>query len=454
MTRVLVIAGTNSGVGKTSITLGIARALVNRSVRVVCAKVGPDYLDPTYLRRASGRPCVNLDGWMMGEAYVRHSAARASRNADVLLVEGVMGLFDSAGPNTDEGSTAEIARWLQAPVVLVADAHGQARSLAATVSGFSHFDPGIRLAGVIANRVGSDRHAEHLRATLTSNGQPPLVGAIPRGSLPSLPSRHLGLVHADASHVSNEYLDELASKVSLHVDLDTLLANAQPLRTVENCDFLPAPAPRPLRLGVAQDAAFHFVYPDLRDTLAECACEMVPCSPLTDRALPENLDGFYIPGGYPEEHAHQLSANVEFKNALRTFAEHRPLLAECGGLMYIAQAIRDRAGCLHSMVGLLPTTATMRQHRKVLGYAEVTLRRDTLWGTTGSSCRGHEFHYSHLDTDPTADGTWSTAYQITYRSAPSTTEGFVRSKTLASYVHLHLPSRPKTIEHLLARLAT
>ena len=299
----LVIAGTGSGVGKTSLALGLARWLARQGLRVQTFKVGPDFLDPSYLALASGRTCYNLDGWMTSRDYVRGLFARTTADADLALIEGVMGMFDGASPQTLAGSTAEIAQWLGAPVLLVANAHGVARSLAATVKGFAQFEPGVHVAGVIANQGGSPRHRSWLAESLASAGTAPLLGMLPRGSLPTLPSRHLGLVAADQANFPAESLDRLADACGQHLDVPAIMELA---RAAENLEVQEPSSPgslpaasvsRRVRLGIARDEAFHFYYADNLESLAGAGAEWAPFSPLADRRLPADLDGLYFGGG-------------------------------------------------------------------------------------------------------------------------------------------------------------
>jgi cobyrinic acid a,c-diamide synthase len=436
----LVIAGTQSGVGKTSIAVGLVALLRRRGLQVQPFKVGPDYLDPTYLALASGRRCYNLDGWMMGEAYVRELFGRACRDADLAVIEGVMGLFDGAGADSAEGSTAEIARWLDAPVVLIVDAHGMGRSLAATVHGYVTFDPEIRVAGVIANRCGSERHGEWLGESLRSAALPPLVGAVCRGALPELPSRHLGLVTAAADQVP---LDRLAAAVGSALTLEPILEaadTADPISAVPPAGENSAPI---RRLGVARDEAFHFYYPDNLEALERAGCVLVDFSPLHDRSLPAGLHGLYFGGGYPEEHAAALADNVPMLEDIRRLAADGAVLyAECGGLMYTTQGIETLDGKRHPLVGLVPAWTRMYPRRQSLGYVEVTLTRDSLWGSRGEQLRGHEFHYSGLLETPD----WPTAYAVRYRRASAgVQDGFQSGSVLASYLHLHVASRPRAV---------
>jgi cobyrinic acid a,c-diamide synthase len=450
-------------------------------------KVGPDFLDPTYLARASGRTCYNLDAWMTSATYVRELFARAAADADLAIIEGVMGLFDGASPCTLEGSTAEIALLLDAPVVLVVGAHGAARSLAAMVKGFATFEPGVGIAGVIANQAGSPRHKAWLADALAGASLPPLVGAVPRGDLPALPGRHLGLLPADQGGVEEQVFESLADACSQHVDLTLLLelaASSLPSPSGrgaggEGAEATAAPAsecmpndmwhgrPRPcepryhtaeggcatrVRLGIARDEAFHFYYPDNLDILRGRGAELVPFSPLADAALPENLDGLYFGGGYPELRAAALAANTPMLESVRRFAASgRLVYAECGGLMYLGRALHTLDGARHLLAGVLPVETAMLAKLKTLGYADVTLAGDSLWGAAGDACRGHEFHYSEIVADQAAAEGWRPAYFLRHRqAAAAVSEGYQRGRVLASYVHLHWGSRVAAVDHLLA----
>ncbi|MHB8910419.1 MAG: cobyrinate a,c-diamide synthase [Syntrophales bacterium] len=466
----LVIAGTQSASGKTSLTLALARALARRGLRVQTFKAGPDFLDPTYLALASGRPCYNLDGWMTGQSHVRGLFDRAITDADVALVEGVMGLFDGADAVTDEGSTAEIARWLDAPILLVANVHGMGRSIAALVKGFTGFAEGLRFAGIVANHCGSASHAALLADSLRAAGLPPLVGAIPRGAFPELAHRHLGLVTADRGRLPEALLDALADVLesrlllgALFPELRERMAAGSPAdaRTGQRPgekearhpaagEKEPERPPARLKIGVARDAAFHFYYRDLFDALAAAGCETLFFSPLADRRLPEGISGLYLGGGYPEAHAGTLAANGEMLAAIRSWADSgRPLYAECGGLMYLSRGLEAEAG-FFPFLGILPARTRMLAGKKALGYVEITLTADSLWGRSGEVFRGHEFHYSELIDDPAADATWRTVYALRRRrSGVLEAEGFQKGAILASYTHLAYASHPAAIEHFL-----
>jgi len=450
----LVIAGTNSGVGKTSVALALVSALRRRGLRVQPFKVGPDYLDPTYLSVAAGRPCYNLDGWMTGKDYVCSLFVDRARTADIAVVEGVMGLFDGSDPVSGEGSTAEIAAWLDAPVILVVNVHGMARSVAAAVKGYAELDPTVKIVGVVANQSGSERHSAWLNESLAAFGLPELVAAFPRGSFPELPRRHLGLVTADNGIVSDAVLTSMADAMEQHANVDKMVSIARSAADLAEygCAEFDKPHVRIVRVGVSKDAAFHFYYPDNLEALAQAGCELIEFSPLTDSAAPNGLDALYLGGGYPEEHAEQLSANLPMLDSIRRFAASgRPIYAECGGLMYLAQGIETRDGRRFELVGLLPHWTRMLDRLRSLGYVEVTLLQDSLFGRRGTSLRGHEFHYSELVDDPAASGLWTAAYLKSHRRALSPEpEGFQRGRVLASYVHTHFASRPGAAEHFVS----
>ncbi|MBI4024024.1 MAG: cobyrinate a,c-diamide synthase [Verrucomicrobia bacterium] len=458
----LVVAGAQSGVGKTTLTLGLVALLRRRGLRVQTFKVGPDYLDPTYLALASGRTCYNLDGWMTNRPYVEELFQRACEGADIAVIEGVMGLFDGADSASLEGSTAQIAQWLDAPALLIVHAHGMARSLAALIHGYTNFDSSVRVAGVIANHCGSARHQRLLADSLKSSSLPPLMGAVKRGALPPLSSRHLGLVTADHRVLSQTVLDQLADALAPALSLDAILQTAQktsriarracPVPAVVSCETTPDAF---VKLGIARDDAFHFYYPDNLETLERAGCDLIPFSPLNDSSLPEGLDGLYFGGGYPEEHAAALAANQGMLAEIRRFAESDGLIyAECGGLMYLSQGIETLDGRRHGQAGLLPAWTRMGKARKSLGYVEITFNGDCLWGKRGEKLRGHEFHYSVLDDDPTKEDGWQAVYAIKTRNPEPGTrnpepEGFQRNRILASYAHPHFASNPRSVQHFV-----
>lgn len=446
----IVIAGTHSGTGKTSVTLGIVAALVRRGLRVQTFKVGPDFLDPTYLQLASGRPCYNLDGWMMsGRKYVEELFLRTTLDADIAVIEGVMGLFDGAAPDALSGSTAEIAGWLQAPIVLVAQARGMARSFAALVQGFVCFEPALAIAGVLANRCGGQRHQQWLAQALQAAGLPELLGAIAEGELSQLQSRHLGLVTANADFVPT--LAALAGVIERTASIDTILKIAQAAPALASPDRITAEVLPNVRIGLAHDEAFHFYYQDTLDALTSAGCEIVWFSPLYDQMLPEDLDAVYLGGGYPELFAGALSKNKTMLASMLQFAaSNRVLYAECGGLMYLSKGIQTKDGQLFPLCGILPAWTRMLEQKKMLGYREVILEHDSLFGPAKTVLRGHEFHYSELAEDPCTGGEWTCGYRLQRPRVESfVKEGFLRNNILASYVHVHLASQPQALNHFV-----
>ena len=452
----IIIAGTQSGTGKTSLTLALIASLKRRGLRIQTFKVGPDFLDPSYLSVASGRPCYNLDGWMSRKNYVLELFCRKTMDADIAVIEGVMGLFDGSDPSTSEGSTAEMALWLDAPVLLIVNVHGMARSLSAIVKGCVEFERDLKIAGIIANHTGSDHHRDWLAQSLESASLPSLLGVIPRGALPNLPSRHLGLITADPQNLPPRVLEEFADVFEKNISPDTIL------RIARNTSPLPTQAPavegklfrKQIPVGLAYDRAFHFYYPDNLDELQSMGCDLIRFSPLEDRKLPEGLNGIYLGGGYPEEYAEALSDNQEMQEAIRQYAGRGfPVYAECGGLMYLTRGIETTEGKRYPMVGLLPVWSRMLDRLKSLGYVEITLMQNSLWGESGAVFRGHEFHYSELTEPLQDDALWASVYKVKHRRSKTISlEGFQREKVLASYVHLHWASRPEGIANFISQL--
>ncbi len=450
--RPLLIAAPASGSGKTTVTLGLLAALHRRGLAVAPFKVGPDYIDPGHHAAACGRTSRNLDGWMCGEERVRESFARGCEGADLAVIEGVMGLFDGAAGERDEGSSAEIARWLDAEIVLVVDARSQARSVAALVKGFVEFDPRLRFAGVVLNRVGSQRHEDLLRAALASVPDlPPLLGCLPREDRVALPERHLGLVTAEDGETDYAPLAEL---VETRLDLDRLLESRGQVWTLDTrvqCPDLtpltPAPVKGPgltpqVRIGVARDRAFCFCYPENLELLAQAGAELVFFSPLADAELPGGLDGLYLPGGYPELHGEKLAANASLLAELRRMAATGlPIYAECGGFMLLSEGIDG-----YPMAGIFPARARMLARRQALGYREVTLEADGPLGPAGSVARGHAFHYSTLAMPPQV----RRDYRLARRDGVDLgAEGYRVGNVLGSYVHLHFASNPQLAENFV-----
>ncbi|MSM40322.1 MAG: cobyrinate a,c-diamide synthase [Geobacter sp.] len=449
----IIIAAPQSGSGKTTVTIGIMEVLKLRGLRVAPFKVGPDFIDPGYHRLVTGRPSINLDGWMCGPAFVRETFSLHAEDADIAVIEGVMGLFDGFGGRSEEGSTAQIAKLTGAPVVLVVNARGQARSVAALVRGFASFDPDVRLVGVIFNNVASDSHARILREAMEA-AEPalPVLGCIPADDRLDIPSRHLGLVTAEENRLPAQFLDHLVNVIKDSLDLGLLWAVADsPGPAAGTLRDLPAAAgSAPVRIGVARDEAFCFVYEDNLRLLAAAGAEIVPFSPLRDETLPSDLQGLYLPGGYPELFAGELAANLSMKEAIAlAAADGMPVYAECGGFMYLTEGLVPLQGPIeatHRFVGVFPVTTRMLPRRKALGYREIELAGKSVIGGPGMVARGHEFHYSEISEMPAGI---ERLFRVRRGSAELGMEGYRVRNCLGSYLHLHFGSCPELAGHFV-----
>ncbi|CAN5525629.1 cobyrinate a,c-diamide synthase [soil metagenome] len=446
----IVVAGTHSGAGKTSVATGLAAALVAAGHRVATAKVGPDFIDPGYHAVATGRPGRNLDAWMSGAAAVPALAERAAGDADVLVVEGVMGLFDGAAsavpgaidPVRDDASTAHVARALAAPVVLVVDAASMSRSVAAIVAGFVGFDPEVRVAGVILNRVGSDGHERLLRDAIEPLGVP-VLGVLRRDDAFAWRDRHLGLVPVVEQRAEvAESVARLAAAVAAGCDLEAVVRLARtapatvagsPLRPTERVVEGGGP---PLRIAVAGGSAFSFSYPDNLERLSETGAEVVPFDPLTDPALPDDVAGLVVGGGFPEVFGAALADNAPLlADVAARVRVGLPTWAECGGLLWLARSLDG-----HEMAGVIDADGVMTD-RLSLGYRTATALVDTPIGPAGTELRGHEFHYSQL----TPAGA---ALHLEGRFGRGEA-GHASPTVLASYLHVHLGADPAPAEHFV-----
>jgi cobyrinic acid a,c-diamide synthase len=446
----IVVAATGSGAGKTTATVALIGAMRARGLKVAAFKCGPDYLDPTYHERAAGVRSQNLDGWMMTRDSVLATFARVSANADLVVIEGMMGLFDSATPTGDEGSTAEIAKWLDAPVLVVTDASGIARTIAAIAHGFARFDPALRVAGMICNRVGSRGHLGLLRA---ANPEVPIVGGFPSHPELAFPERHLGLLMADESTVPQRLIDAWTQLGSVWLDLDAILEIARSAPMLQNIaapekSQIRSSSPR-CRIGVAHDDAFQFYYEDNLNRLRALGAELVDFAPSRDRKLPA-VDGLYFGGGYPEALARELSSNTPMLEAIRNFAAIGGVIyAECGGLMYLCETIRTLDGTRWPMAALIPGSAVMSDHLQALGYVEVETSADSILGPARAKFRGHQFRYSTLESARAEDRV-ENVYKVTPRwGAAPFVEGYRIGNLLASYVHAHWASNPAIAEALV-----
>jgi cobyrinic acid a,c-diamide synthase len=450
----LLIAGTSSGVGKTTLTLGLCAALRRRGLDVRVFKCGPDYLDPTYHRIASGHAVHNLDSWLMDAAALR---ATFQRNAgEVSLIEGVMGLFDGASPTTLTGSSAEIAALIAAPTVLVCDASGMARSVAAIAHGFASFEPSVRVDGIVCNRAGSRGHLELLRQALAERSQGPrFFGGLCKHAAPSFPERHLGLRTARELELAPA-LGAWADEVERGCDVDGLVALARsapdlaPPSTALGLRTAPVASSASgtrCRIGVADDAAFHFYYEANLHLLERAGATIVRFSPLAD-ATCGDIDGVYIGGGYPELYARELAQNHSMLESLRALARAgKPIYAECGGLMYLSRAIVTLDGETHDMLGLVAGRAVMAERLQALGYVDVETQQETPLGPAGTRFRGHQFRYSRLEEAGPGE-----RYALSLaRTGARLGEGHGTGNVPGSYVHAHWSSAPEIPAFFVAR---
>jgi cobyrinic acid a,c-diamide synthase len=440
-----VVAGTASGVGKTTVALALMAALRDRGYVVQPFKCGPDFLDPGYHSAVCGRVARNLDTWMLDGEANRAIFDSAARNADVAVVEGMMGLYDGVDGGTERGSTAEIAKLLNLPVVLVLDAANSARSVAAIVKGFESFDRDVRFAGIVLNGVSSPDHHRMLDAAIREVTTTPILGRIPRDRSIAIPERHLGLQTIEEQSPSRSHATRLAEIARQHLDLSRL-TELSSLRVTtlsgksSSPVHLPPSGKPPVRIGVARDKAFSFYYEDNFDLLREYGAECVFFSPLADSHLPQNLDALYLGGGYPELYADTLSGNQRMSVDIRSFAgSGKPVYAECGGLVYLGRSLALLDGKVSPMCNVLPLEFEMTPHLVQFGYVDIEFVSDCLLGEKGTTLRGHSFHCSRLRSPSDLP----TAYQVHYSlSRHSEPEGFVDKNVLASYIHLHFRGNP------------
>jgi cobyrinic acid a,c-diamide synthase len=401
MAHCLVISAPASGTGKTTLTLALARAYRDRGFAVQCFKSGPDYIDPAFHTAATGRSSVNLDSWAMRRDTIEGLIARG-RDADLVLAEGSMGLFDGvASPGmSGTGASADLAEMMGWPVLLVLDPAGQAQTAAAVAAGLRDFRKGVRIIGVVLNRVASPRHEDLIRRAMDNAGIA-VLGALPRHAPIKLPERHLGLVQAEELSRLNELIGEAAGLVAERVDLDALLRLCECAWTVP-AKSAPRVTPPGQRIALARDAAFSFIYPHILEGWRAAGAEILPFSPLADEGPHANADVCWLPGGYPELHAGTIAANQRFRRALAAFAQTRPVHGECGGYMVLGAGLIDKDGVRHPMMGLLGLETSFATRRMRLGYRSAELAAGMPGYGPGARLRGHEFHYATILAQPDA----------------------------------------------------
>jgi len=446
VTTGIIIAAPASGSGKTVLTLGLLRLLTRMGASVASAKVGPDYIDPAFHGAATGRACLNLDTWAMRGQTLASAISELSANAELIICEGVMGLFDGATART--GSTADLAALTGWPVVLVIDVRAQAASAAAVIRGFASHRTDVRVAGAIFNRVGSQRHASVIEDACSQTiPEVTRLGSIPRDEHLRLPERHLGLVQAGEHPDLLSFLDRAADLVAETVDVDTLRALASPWRgqaeNIANETIAPPIPPIGQRLAVARDAAFSFAYPLSLNRWRAAGAEVIPFSPLANEPPDPCADAVYLPGGYPELHAGQLAGNDVFLSGLRNAAGNgAAVFGECGGYMVLGNGLMDAKGSPHAMAGLLPLVTSFADRGLHLGYRQASLVSDGPLGLSGTSFRGHEFHYARTVEEGPGEALFTCADAIGTELGPT---GLIRGRVFGSFVHLIDQDAPGSI---------
>lgn len=452
----LLLAAPMSGSGKTTLMAGLIAAFTTRGLRVAPFKVGPDYIDPSYHTVAAGRTCHNLDAWMLPPNQIAALVTRRTHDADLALIEGVMGLFDGYSGEDDTGSSAHIARLTATPVLLVLDVRAQARTAAALVHGLRDFDPHTHMAGVILNRVGSAKHAQMVTAAIEQHVGLPVVGALHRSDELHLPERHMGLVPTTEPGRWPAWLAQARARVTEQVDLDRVWQLACSCAEIPLASSAPPPAYQsalamsaPPVIAVAQDAAFSFHYADNLDLLREAGAHLVPFSPLADAVLPPDTQALYLCGGFPELYAAELAGNAALRDQIRqAAAAGTPIYAECGGLMYLTETLLDQEGRVFPMVGVLPGCSRMTPHL-TLGYRTIVAHGANWLLQPGETLRGHEFHYSTWERDAPAIAPAYTILPDQWCSDPRP-DGALIGNVLASYVHLHFLARPELAARFVA----
>ena len=474
-----VIAGTGSGSGKTTAALGIMAWLARMGHRVAPFKVGPDFIDPGHHTALTGTFSRNLDSWMLTREMNQRIFARGCQGRDMAVVEGVMGLFDGYSGVSEAGSTAQMAKWLQLPVILLVDARSMARSAAAIVKGFEGFDPDLEFAGVIFSKTGSDRHYQYLKEAVEDRCRMKCLGHIPRNENLVMPERHLGLVTSDEHMVSSGMMDTLVGLIEEHTVLKSMLltlpdiniksellnedkvfnipgtSKTDPVSEVKEQGTSGEKTDRinPVKIAVARDKAFCFYYPENLEFLSAAGAELVFFSPISDTALPEDIQGIYLGGGYPELFAQKLSQNKALTRQIRDKSDGgMPVYGECGGFMYLCSYIIGMDGLTkYPMAGCFPFTAVMSKKMRSLGYREVSLASDCPVGNKGDVLRGHEFHYSSLEDGSIGCEGMHGIYRASARAGRKVSmEGYQKGNTLGSYMHIHFGSHPGAAKAFVA----
>lgn len=447
--RRLVIAGTGSGVGKTTLTIGLMSALKKSGLIVQGFKCGPDYIDPSYHTAVTKRNSRNLDSWMLSKEDVLDIFTHGSQGSDISIIEGVMGFFDGKNPETNEGSTAEISMITKSPVLLVVNCESMARSAAAVVKGFQSFVEGPNIVAVIANKVGSEGHFQLVKKAIEQECHIPVIGYLKRELDIEIPERHLGLIPSMERGELDSFFDQIGTLVSETVDIDTLLqlAISEPLEVSRRSSIFEKKREQIVKIAVAKDSAFNFYYPENLEIMEAEGMKIVYFSPLADEEIPEGVDGLYLGGGFPEEFAKELAGNLKAKTSIKEAVEQGlPTLAECGGFMYLTESIETTDKTKYEMAGVIPGSVQMQSQLASLGYREISGQNDNFL-LENLSARGHEFHYS---TFQAAETEVPYAYETKGLRGVSK-EGYLLHHLVAGYTHFHFASCPEMVENWIKK---
>lgn len=449
-TRRLVIAGTGSGVGKTTFTIGLMAALQQKDYIVQGFKCGPDYIDPSYHTAVTGRVSRNLDSWMFDHKTVREMVARASKGADISIIEGVMGFFDGKNPLANTGSTAEISMITESPVLLIVNCASMARSAAAIVKGFQMLASGPNIVGVIANQVGSVGHFEIVKAAIEQECNVPVVGYMKREQDIDIPSRHLGLIPAIERGELNPFFERLGTLISETIDIDRLYELAETTEIPnEESGLFEQRADKGVTIAVAKDAAFNFYYQENLELLEAYGAKLAYFSPLKSEEVPSDADGLYLGGGFPEEFADELAGNEASKASIRaTIMSGVPTLAECGGFMYLTESIVKTEGPEYPMVGIIPGKVKMQKKLAALGYREIFGTKENFLIDQDQQAKGHEFHYSTFEGAESVPYAYKTKGRFGMKQ-----EGYLKDNLVAGYTHFHFASNPQLVERWIEACA-
>lgn len=446
----IMIAGTNSGVGKTTVTMGLELALRRRGLNVQPFKAGPDYIDTSYHTHVSGRICRNLDPWMLSKNTLLELFERQAKSSDISIIEGVMGLYDGF-LGKEQGSSAHLSKILKSPVILILDARSLSRSAAAIALGYKEFDKAVDLRGIILNNIASSSHYRSIKYAIEKNVRLPVFGFLPKDKGLSLPERHLGLIPAQEKRPLGLSLKKTADFMEKNIDIDAIIAIAKgskPLPDFERRIFGQKPADKKINIALASDQAFNFYYQDNLDILAHCGANLIEFSPIKDKVLPKGINGIYIGGGFPELFAEKLAKNNSLRKDIFSKAKDGlPIYAECAGLMYLSKNISDFQGRNFPMSGVFDFSVKMGKRLSALGYVNVEVVKNNILSNKNEKIRGHIFHWSYLNKEPKKDGA---VFLVKKNGKAPVFDGFSKWNVLAGYTHLHFGSKIKLARNFIS----